>query len=54
MMFVLGFFVGIGAASLIALIVLAAMSCSPDGDEEELPALAAAKAREAAALQVAA
>lgn len=33
MMFWLGFFVGIGAASLFALLILAAMSCAPTSDD---------------------
>lgn len=35
MMFWLGVFVGLGAASLLALLVLAVMSCASDDDEEE-------------------
>lgn len=37
MMFWLGFFVGLGAASLFALLVLTAMSFAPTGEEEDEP-----------------
>ncbi|WP_298704549.1 hypothetical protein [uncultured Variovorax sp.] len=35
MMFWLDVFVGLGAASLVALLVLAVMSCASDEEEEE-------------------
>ncbi|WP_164706405.1 hypothetical protein [Methylobacterium sp. XJLW] len=37
MMFWLGFFVGLGASSFIALLVATAMSFAPTGEEEDEP-----------------